>query len=428
MVAVGSTPALTALGVTQWVALRPRTEDPGAPVLVGCTGAPCALLPAPTIEAAFELLRTYCQCVAGGADRANRDWATSRLRQVPVTATQASVEVFEEVCFALGVVVLARGITPSGQTRFALVRGPEAADAHRYRVDWRQPFHEKRGVAAEGLSRLGPQMGRPRRIVCVDNARQRDFVDRAELISALRAARSAAEAAIWTIPAASLARARAALARLQLLDTLAKRYHSDTPTQLRNASLTCRVGFTAAEALGADIAFSEEFISTAPWKQAAAIPSEQGLQSLTPGLMNSLRDGVYRVCGGRLRTCIDTGPELHVFYDSHARTRRELRDELLAVFRVAVDVVGTDKQTYVVSAFRTANLSGSAALLHGEALGSELATAWLDRDHAQKLAQGEDQAACWAGVALTRWIYDQDLLQKSLLFVDLPYAWGPTGE
>jgi hypothetical protein len=352
-------------------------------------------------------------------------WAADRLpsAQDLASGVREALDAYGEVSMVLGVLVLADGV-PSPTDGFLILGSAETGQAVPYRVDWRQPLASAPGTVAQGISPIGPEVDGLRRVVCAVDGSVRGFESRAELVGALRSAVRAGAAGVWDVAPRSLAEAQARVARLDTMDSLLGRYHAGELTQIRNSSVVSRIAFQVADTVSTKIEFAGRFFEPCPYEPTATIPCDVRREELDSASMSAIEEGIHRTSGGSLRTCIDTGEELHLFYESHAGSRRELQAELLRVYEVVAEAVGLGPDTYIVTASRPSRVSGTSGSMYSDAFSSEIATAWLSRAYVESLATGTGLALCWLATALTRWVYDDGIFRKSLLLVDMPYLGG----
>lgn len=419
---VRGSPALKRYGLSPWTALAPVTDRAGVPILVAGLGGANELVPARPVQAAFELLRQYTRHVAPGVEAETAAWAAHRLAQPRASTQRDAHELFQQVCFVLGVCVLTNVVPPPPTGKFVLAISSDGKTQTRRRVDWAQSSEVSPGGVVRGTSVVGPGADGRRSVEMLKRGQLIGLGSAAELLEAFRFACAAFRQGIWRPPDVPKREIAAHLARLNTMDMLTQRYYADPPTQLRNGHCIATVALHIARLLDVSIAVTDELFGTESWTPGGEVCSDRARQTLGPEDMASLSAAVREACGGKLRTCLDTGNELHVFFESHAVSRRELQMELLHLLAASAGSLSEKRDLYALSAFRQASIAGGLGNIHSDAYTSELLTAWVPSEYAVSVAAGGDRAMCWDATALSRWICRaEDLLHKSLLLIDLPY-------
>ena len=426
LVADGSSEALVDMGIERWVALRPVSDSPSAPILVGHFREPDELQPSANRTEVARLLLAYAEDVAPHMHPVDAVWVAEELNSALAEGAGPSDQELQDMCVVLGAVVL--GLPDPADGTYMMLVDADGVGAVPWRVDWRQPIRDGISLFAEGSSCIGSRGKGRRRIGVSERGTPRGAACPSEMIDVLIAGMQAVEHDIWPIEGGVRDIARAGIARLRMLDRLSGCYFADAATRIRNALVLWRCGSAVAEAMGASVRMEECFLTGDPASDVGQVASDIDLQCLDGDSMRRLAAEVERRTGGKLRTTIDTGPDVHVNYESIARSRRELQHELLDLIPAVVEALPSEKTTYALGVYRRTNLAGSVAAHDGDAYASEVLTAWVDREYAKALVAGKDKAVFWAAVALTRWAYDTDTVTKALRFLHLPYLPPASGE
>ena len=280
--------------------------------------------------------------------------------------------------------------------------GPELV--HR-RIDWTSRPTGLPSVAFIYASDIGPQRAPMRHLHVQEGGTGRGLANLLELVQAFEGVAEALATEAWKPSEGQHARLLAYLARVRLIHTLTGRYYSDKITQIRNHDYLTRLAFEALDPIDCRVGFAEGFLEAGRREQAVRLTSDKGRHTLNGRLLSSVSRLVRSCTGGKVQTVLDTGPELHVFYESHARSRKELQTELRAALN---DIQGCaeGKDLYAFTARPPGSAVGTAGHVSSRAYRNELVTAWLQPPSLAGAASPHDPATLWLAVALTRWMCD----------------------
>lgn len=423
VVATGQSRALSSANIAAWVLVAPAAKEHHAAWLLLLSDLSGNLMPRAPLDVAVQALRSYLAAIGSSSDPAHAQWALDLLDSVPETDHHATVRACQDVAYLFGLICLTQAIPEPKQGDFVSIGDSDRSKpSGKWRVDWRNPSSSVAGESIAGAHGLGAALLGRRRIFIEKTDGIRSISSLDELLEVLELARRAVGTEIWEAPLEVRDEFAAHLARLSLVRRLLRRYFTGQLVQINNNAILTRLGFSAAHLLGAEIAYNDAFISPRPPSaQAPDFADELDSLTLNSSQASSLQSAIYESTGAKLRTCLDAGSELHLYYKTTAMSRRELLHEFLHILAL-LPGIADGKAIYALSAFTSETAAGTRGEIDGPAYTSELATAWAWGESARQLADRADARLVWHSVALTRWRYDEgNIYTKSLGLLDLPY-------